>query len=135
MEDTTNFHEVVDADLKEQEMYDDIRSIPSDDETMISSIIAVVQKHVTEVWSQPRATAMAHKYNLVPGAAYDIETNDDTGSPWDFDIPEQRNKCVREILEQRPFFLIGSPMCTAFSILQGLNKARMDPGTCDITYI
>ena len=43
MEDTSNFHEVVDADLKGQEMYDDIRSIPSDNEDMISSIIAVVQ--------------------------------------------------------------------------------------------
>ena len=51
MEDTTNFHEVVDEDLKEREMYDDIRSIPSDNEDMVSSIIAVVQRHVTEVWS------------------------------------------------------------------------------------
>lgn len=88
VEDTTNFHEFVDANVKEQEMYDDTRSIPSDNEDMISFIIAVVHKHVTEVWSQPRDTAMSQKYNLVPGAAYDIETNDKDGSPWDFDIPE-----------------------------------------------
>ena len=34
---------------------------------------------------------------------------------------------ITEILEQRPSFLIGIPMCTAFSILQGLNMPRMDP--------
>ena len=107
-------------------MYEDIMSIQSDNGNMVSSIIAMIQKHVAEVWCQPRITTMAHKYNPVPGAAYDIETNDGTGNPWDFNVPEQRNKCVREILEQRPSFLIGSPVCTMFSILQGLNKARMD---------
>jgi hypothetical protein len=70
---------------------------------------------------------MAPSYGLVPGSAYDIEVDDDKGVPWDFDIPEQRNKCIREILAQRPAFLIGSPMCTAFSILQGLNKTKMEP--------
>ena len=70
---------------------------------------------------------MAPSYGLVPGSAYDIEVDDEKGVPWDFDVPEQRNKCIREILAQRPSFLIGSPMCTAFSILQGLNKAKMEP--------
>ena len=57
----------------------------------------------------------------------DIETNDESGQPWDFDKVEQRNRCMRQILEQKPAFLVGSPMCTAFSILQGLNRAKMDP--------
>ena len=114
------FHDVVNQD---QAMYDEINSVPEDSDNMIGSIIGIVQKHVSEVWSPPRVTALAGEYRLNPGSAYDIETSDSNGRPWDFDIPEQRNQCVREILEQRPAFLIGSPMCTAFSILQGLNKA------------
>ena len=121
-----NFHDVVNSEAKDDDMYEEIRSIRSDSEDMVSSIIATVQRHVSEVWSPPRVTAMASKFGLRPGEAYDIETDDDKGIPWDFDVPEQRNKCVREILAHRPSFLIGSPMCTAFSILQGLNKAKME---------
>ena len=73
----------------------------------------------------------AEIYGLNVGAAYDIEVNDESGQPWDFDVPEQRNKCVREIIAQRPAFLIGSPMCTAVSILQGLNKSRMSADKWD----
>ena len=67
---------------------------------------------------------MAPQYGLIPGSAYDIELNDEDGQPWDFDIPKQRSKCVKEIASQGQAFSIGSPMCTAFSILQGLNKNR-----------
>ena len=54
---------------------------------MISSIIATVQWHVSEVWSPPRVTAMAPSYGLEPGSVYDIEVDDDKGVPWDFDVP------------------------------------------------
>ena len=89
-----DFHDVVNQD---QAMYDDINSVPDNSEDMIGSIIGIVQKHVSEVWSPPRVTALASKYGLTPGSAYDIETNDSNGKAWDFDIPEQRNQCVREI--------------------------------------
>ena len=38
---------------------------------------------------------------------------------------------MRHVMEKKPQFLIGSPMCTAFSALQGLNKWRMDPKKWD----
>ena len=57
--------------------------------------------------------------------------NDEDGNPWDFDKPEQRAKCLKHVMEQKPQFLIGSPMCTAFSALQGLNQWRMDPAKWD----
>ena len=60
------------------------------------------------------------------GFAYDVMTNGNTGAPWDFDQREQREKCMRHINEQKPQFLIGLLMCTAFNALQGLNKWRMD---------
>ena len=118
---------MVNAEIKDDQMYDEIRSIRADSEDMFSVIIATVRKHVSEVWSPPRVTALASEYVLSPDMAYDIETKDDLGNPWDFDKPEQRNKCINEILTQKPAFLIGSPMCTAFSILQGLNRSKMDP--------
>ena len=51
-----------------------------------------VSRHPLEVWSPPRVTAVASQYGLVPGSAYDIEVNDANGTPWDFDVPEKRNK-------------------------------------------
>ena len=71
-------------------------------------------------------TASAHEFKLVPGFACDIQVNDSNGAPWDFDIREQRNQCIRDVLQQRPNFVVGNPMCTAFSILQGLNQAKME---------
>ena len=38
---------------------------------------------------------------------------------------KMKSKCVKSILEQKPHFLIGSPMCAACSALQVLNKWRM----------
>ena len=76
-----DFHDMVNQD---QEMYDAIEAIPTGDD-MVGSIIATVQKHVSEVWSPPRVTALAHEYGLTPGSAYDIETNDELNQPWDFD--------------------------------------------------
>ena len=38
---------------------------------------------------------------------------------------------MRHVMEKKPQFLIGSPTCTAFSALQGLNKWRMDPKKWD----
>ena len=72
-------------------------------------------------------TKLASECGLSPGFAYDMEVNDEDGKPWDFYVPSQRAKCLKSIQEQKPEFLIGSPMCTAFNILQRLNKWRMGP--------
>ena len=101
---------------------------------MVAAIIGIVQAHAAEVWSPPRVTALANQYGLIPESANDIETNGENGKAWDFDIAEQENKSISQIFEQRPTFLVGSPMCAAFSILQGLNKARMDPIKFDLMW-
>ena len=119
-----DFHEVVNAD---DDMYDAIEAIPMDQENMVNHIIGIIHNHVSEVWSPPRVNALAAEYSLTPGFSYDIQVNDENGEPWDFDVPAQRAKCARHVMEQKPSFLIGSPMCTAFSVLQGLNKWRMKP--------
>ena len=51
-----DFRDVVNQD---QAMYDDLNSLPDDSDDMIGSIIGIVQKHLSEVWSPPRVTALA----------------------------------------------------------------------------
>ena len=66
-------------------------------------------------------------YGIVPGLALDLTTRDEDGVPWDFDLPERREAARMLIAEQKPLFLIGSPMCTAFCAWQRLNATRRDP--------
>ena len=42
-------------------------------------------------------------------------------------IPEQRDKAEQLLDAEKPLLLIGTPMCTAFSRLQHLNKAKRYP--------
>ena len=118
------FHDIANDD---EEMYDEIEDIPIDSGDLADKLMAVVKNHVSEVWSQPRETKLAHEFGLDAGFAYDLLTCDETGEPWDCDLPHQREKCLRNVMERKPQFLIGSPMCTALSALQSLNKWRMNP--------
>ena len=87
---------------------------------------------VAEIYSPPRVTSLAEKYGMLPGFALDITVTDpDDGLPWNFDKLSKRKKAIKLIKTQSPKLLIGSPMCTAFSIIQGLNKGRMDPEKWD----
>ena len=85
---------------------------------------------ITEVYSPPRVTEWAKKlpgYGIVIGFAFDLITRDDNGVPWDFDLAERREAARRFIAEQKPLFLVGSPMCTAFCTWQRINATRRDP--------
>ena len=57
----------------------------------------------------------------------DLTGNDEQGNPWDFNLKEQREKAEKILDEQKLLLLIGTPMCTAFSNIQNLNKAKRDP--------
>ena len=43
------------------------------------------------------------------------------GNPWDFNIKEKRDKAKEIIRSKKSLLLILSPMCTAFSSMQGKN--------------
>ncbi len=85
---------------------------------------------VSEIYSPPRVTRMISclpSLKLLPGYALDITVEDpDDGLPWDFDNPAKREKARKLIREQKPLFLIGSPMCTAWCTWQRLNEIRGD---------
>ena len=86
-------------------------------------------KHlVSEIYSPPRITAELRRRprrHLLPGFALDLTVTDpDDGQPWDFCSREKREKARALRRRQKPFLLIGSPMCTAFCAWQYLNEAR-----------
>ena len=81
---------------------------------------------IVEVYSPPRIDAMARLWGLLPGMSMDLTSVDpDDGMPWDFTRECKRNKAEKLISEGKHMLLIGSPMCSAFSQLQSLNRARM----------
>ena len=68
-------------------------------------------------------------HGLTPRLALDLTTNDpETSAPWDLSDGKVRNKVVKLIKDAKPFMIICSPMCTAFSQIQALNVERRDPG-------
>ena len=75
---------------------------------------------------------MKHRH-LLPGFALDLTVVDpDDGLPWDFSKSGKREKARQMRRRQKPYMLIGSPMCTAFSTLQALNRAKSaDPEAYD----
>ena len=87
---------------------------------------------VAEVYSPPRVVREAglRLYGgkrLRPGWSLDLTTVDpETGQPWDLSNGKTRSKVVDLIREGKPYCFILSPMCTAFSAIQNINKERRD---------
>ena len=89
-----------------------------------------VKAIVAELYSGPRVTKalkMLPELKMIPGFALDLTTCDADGRNWDFDDPEMRRRALKKIELEKPMFIIGSPMCTAYSTWQRLLRARRDP--------
>ena len=69
---------------------------------------------VAEIYSPPRVGGEAARFGLKAGEAMDLITG------WDFDRLEDRERAEEYVRREKPFILIGSPMCTMFSQLQTL---------------
>ena len=83
---------------------------------------------VTEVYSPPRVTAMCSNFKLNPGLAMDLLTVDPKdGQPWDFSRAHKREMAIEHVKREKPWLVIGSPMCAPFSALQRLNFPRQCP--------
>ena len=95
-------------------------------------------KLVSEIYSPPRVTAAAKllpELRCIPGFALDLTTADENGRSWDFDIAENRRRAREMVLTQKPMLLIGSPMCTAFSAWQHINRKKRDPSVVSREYV
>ena len=73
---------------------------------------------VAEIFSPPRLTASAAKFNLIPGLALDLRTG------WDLDNPRHVAAAWKYLREAKPYLLLGSPECKAFSTMQIMNKSN-----------
>ena len=88
---------------------------------------------VVELFSQPRIAqeSALRRYGgteLKAGWSLDLTMRDpSTGMPWDLSCKITQRKVRKMVVESKPFMLVGSPPCTAFSQIQGLNNYRRDP--------
>ncbi len=89
------------------------------------------RKIISEVYSPPRVTKLLSSLptcDLAPGFALDLTCVDPyDGKVWDFDNEAKRRRALKMVREQKPLFLVGSPMCTAFCTWQRLNAQKSDP--------
>ena len=92
-------------------------------QTMLQTLIA--ETDVAEFYSPPRIASMASKMRLRAGWSLDITTDDVDGKPWDFNDQEMRNRAVRKVLQDKPWFSIGSPLCITHSTMNQINHSRM----------
>ena len=89
---------------------------------------------IAEMYSPPRVSELARqlpKYECVPGLALDLTVLDSNGEPWDFSLKRMRDKAEKLIAAQQPTLLIGSPMCTAFSAWQHINRTKRPADVCE----
>ena len=50
-----------------------------------------------------------------------------TGQPWDLSKPAVQSRVIKLVRDVKPFCVVGSPLCTAFSPLQEISRAKHDP--------
>ena len=79
---------------------------------------------VAEVYSPPRIVTVAQAAGLRGGFSLDLTAPDPDGHVWDFSVQANRVRARKMLDEQKPYVLIGSPPCTAYSNLQHLNECR-----------
>ena len=79
-----------------------------------------LQVDLAEVFSPPRVTAEGRKRGLRVGEATNLLTG------WDFNKTADKKRAQEYIRKYRPKLIIGSPSCTAFSLLQNLNPDSMN---------
>ena len=86
---------------------------------------------VVEIYSKLRIAQEAglqKRFKMKPGWSLDLTLDDPlTGKLWDLRKSEVRRRLREFVRTTKPFMLIGSPPCTAFSILQNLRRQDRDP--------
>ena len=55
----------------------------------------------------------------------DLITCDERGQPWHFNCKHMGNAAIRDVLQDKPLFLIASPMCGPFGAMDVINYARV----------
>ena len=98
-------------------------------EGRINNMETMRKKHgchndLSEVYSPPRIVTVAQAAGLRGGFSLDLTAPDPDGYTWDFSKASCRTRALEMLRVQKPYLLIGSPPCTAYSNLQNLNRCR-----------
>jgi hypothetical protein len=130
---------VVGVDAEEDRMIDFLAPSASDGERvqaaqlyellLVSGATAAEgQAKVCELFSVPRVTKLLRpSMSLGRGLTFDLHGDAD-GRRWNFLLAADRREALACIRRQKPYIVIGSPPCTAFSRLnEGWNYKRMRP--------
>ena len=115
-----------------------VRLLGGDTKKYVRERRAALRHLVAEVYSPPRITAAAKlmpELRCIPSFALDLTTRDEDGKPWDFSVYANRERARRMVMEMKPMLLVGSPMCTAFSAWQHINRGRRDPGVVEREHV
>ena len=80
---------------------------------------------IAEKYSRQRVNKIAQFWGILPGMSLDLTCADeDDGLPWDFSKQSKRDKAEQLIESGKTLLLIGSPMCSAVSQLQKIDKIK-----------
>ena len=89
-------------------------------------------KHdVSEIYSPPRVVAMARKLGMKGGMSLDLTVPGENGYVWDFSKKSCRDEAMALVTRDKPLFLMMSPECTPYSIIQGINM-RTEKGRAKV---
>ena len=78
--------------------------------------------HAVTVHFPHRVREVAKELGYQGGYSLDLTVPGPDGLKWDFTRARDRMKAWKLIFRDQPYMTIGSPPCTAFSILQNLNQ-------------
>lgn len=82
--------------------------------------LEVLAVGVSEVFSPPRISKEAERQHMRVGKAYDLKTG------YDLKDEKDRRRMWKELHQDDPELVTGSPPCAPFSILQSLNSPKME---------
>jgi hypothetical protein len=85
-------------------------------ETDVSMELLRISVDIAEMCSPLRVTKEGEKFGSKVGEAMDLTTG------WDFRKEEDQKRAMDYIDQYQPKLVIGSPMCTMFSVLQHWSK-------------
>ena len=71
---------------------------------------------ISEVFSPPRVVMQGLKIGLRAGSSMDLLTG------WNFELKADRDRALKQLDDEEPMLVLGSPPCTCFSNQQELNK-------------
>ena len=122
------------ADHEMVELMDVLQCLGVSAEDACRYSVKVLKRKLTfmEVYGRGSIIEEAHgperNLNIEGLQAFDLRSGRADGRSWDFTQKADRMEALHIVRVRKPTWLIGSPPCTSFSIMnEGLNYRKMDP--------